>query len=444
MRFSHLVASAAALSAAGMAFAQVAVLHDGTPVTMKVPQVLFSVEGPIWDIDIPKRQVVSNGYRVTIPATLNGVEFVFGNTQIVTNEEVSLGGITAATFDRLSDINAATRDRIFDTAGEAGPIRLGPARSLFSTSEARGVAVADLDRDPVIEKQMEDNYFFLARNAFLQYPPGVLPASFLGMIGIRNELGQYATSNSQLPPRRFWRYPTSNGATFIADGSVYVDAAGNEYYIPDFVIKGALAHVVIAENILIGEMVASAIGNWNTPDSFVVGSSLVMMNQDPRMPMEIIGVGGSPVSREYFTTQVPPGTPVAVSGHMIGEHVLFAEVIDVSTTVFDPAVGSWVSVIDRTWRYQAGRGLSFTAEVVPATTTLVSFQLGNNDVFSGPEFSLEAEEVIDAALNLSKIVIRDRVIDATQRQIKFILRSAQDPSVILRERVYNWADIVGI
>ncbi|MEY5032789.1 MAG: hypothetical protein RL354_1820, partial [Planctomycetota bacterium] len=256
MRLSHAFVSAVALSTAAVAFAQSAVLQDGTVVTMKVPQELFSVEGPLWDIDLARKQLIAVGHKITIPASLNGEEFILGHTQIVNNEETVLGPITVQTFDRLSDYNAATRDRVFDTSGAAGPIRLGPVRSLFSTSEARGVAVADLDRDPLIEKQMEDNYFFLVRNAFLQYPPGILPENFLGMVGIRTESGGFPANNNQLPPRRFWRYPTSTGATIIADGSIYVDAAGNEYKIPDFMVKGAYASIVIAENIAIGNLKA--------------------------------------------------------------------------------------------------------------------------------------------------------------------------------------------
>jgi len=445
MRASHLIASAAALSAAGMALAQVAVLHNGTPVTMKIPQETFSIEGPMWDVDIPSRTVIATGFRVTIPASLNGVEFVMGNTQIVNNEEVSLGGITAATFDRVSDINAATRDRIFETAGDAGPIRLGPARSLFSTSEARGVSVAGLDRDPQIEKAMEDNYFFLARNAFLQYQPGILPSNFLGLIGIRNEVGGFPANNNQLPPRRFWRYPSSSGATFIAQGSVYVDAAGNEYNVPDFVVKGALAHIVLAENVCIGNMKAAAIGNYNTPDSFVIANTLIMMNQDPRMPLDIIGIAGSPVSREYFTTQVPAGTFVAAVGHMIGEHVMFAEVIDVSADVFDPGVGAWISVIDRTWGFRPGRGLSFTGEVVPASTTKSYIQFGSNGVFTGPEISLDPFMVFDPVLNTSRFVVRDMAgaDPVSTREIKFIVRDAQTKAEI-RHVIYNWADTLGL
>ncbi|MFZ4750172.1 MAG: hypothetical protein ACOYMM_06650 [Phycisphaerales bacterium] len=428
-----------------MAFAQVAVLHNGTPVTMKIPQETFSIEGPMWDLDIPNRTVIATGFRVTIPASLNGVEFVMGNTQVVNNEEVSLGGITSATFDRLGDVNAATRDRIFETAGDAGPIRLGPARSLFSTSEARGVSVSGLDRDPQIEKAMEDNYFFLARNAFLQYSPGILPANFLGLIGIRNEVGGFPANNNQLPPRRFWRYPSSGGATFIAQGSVYVDAAGNEYNVPDFPIKGSLAHVILAENVCIGNMKGAAIGNYNTPDSFVIGDTLIMMNQDPRMPLDIIGIAGSPVSREYFTTQIPAGTFVAAVGHMIGEHVMFAEVIDVSATAFDPAVGAWTSVIDRTWGFRPGRGLSFRGSVVPASTTLLSAQYGSNGVFTAQEISLESLLVVDPLLDEGRFDVRDLAgaDPVATRQIKFIIRDAATKAVI-REVVYNWADILGL
>ncbi len=436
MRLSHWIASAVACAAAGMAFAQVAVLQDGTAVTMKIPQETFSVEGPLWDIDIPHKQLIAVGHRITIPASLNGVEFILGHTQIVNNEETVLGPITVQTFDRLSDYNAATRDRVFDTSGAAGPIRLGPVRSLFSTSEARGVAVADLDRDPLIEKQMEDNYFFLVRNAFLQYPPGILPENFLGMVGIRTETGGFPANNNQLPPRRFWRYPTSTGATIIADGSIYVDAAGNEYKIPDFMVKGAYASIVIAENIAIGNLKAAAIGNWNTPDSFVLGETLVVMNQDPRMPCSIIGLAGSPVSKEYFTTQVPVGTLVAAEGHMIGEHVMFAEVIDVSTDVYDPAAGAWLNILPNSWRFRPGRGLEFRGELVPAAGHTLSARLGSN------EFAVGLNP--DLALNVATFNVTDIPANAAATPvITFVIRDVATKAVV-REFSFNWVQILGL
>jgi len=300
-------------------------------------------------------------------------------------------------------------------------------------------------RTPTTEKQIEDNYFFLARNAFAQYPAGILPSNFLGLIGIRTETGAFPTNNNQLPPRRFWRYPAMSGATVIAQGSVYQDAQGNRFNIPDFQVKGFFPHVILAENVCIGNMRAAAVGNFQTPDSFVIGNTLIMMNQDPRMPMSILGIAQSPVSREYFTTGVAPGTFVAAVGHMIGEHVMMAEVIDVTADVFDPANGAWFSVIDRTWGYRAGRGISFTGDVVPASTTRLSYQFGNGGVFSGPEVSLQNQLVVDPVLDTGKLTIRDLPADpATQGQIKFIIRSNQGTNPIIREVVYDWATILGL
>ena len=74
MNFARLVAGAAALSVGALAFAQSAVLHDGTVLVQKVPLELFATEGPIWDIDVANRRILVTGRYVTIPASLNGVE----------------------------------------------------------------------------------------------------------------------------------------------------------------------------------------------------------------------------------------------------------------------------------------------------------------------------------------------------------------------------------
>lgn len=276
------------------AFAQTAILHDGRVVTQVQPPELFSVEGPAWNVDVANRAVLCNGVRITIPASVNGVRVTIGGSQIVDANDQVIDEISVETFDRLLDVNAATRDRVFDTAGACGTIRLGPARSTFCTSEARSEPIGDLERDPLIQRQIEDNYFFLGRNAFAQYPPGVLPASFLGMMGIRNEQGGYPTSPNQLPPRRFWRYPTMSSATFIAQGSVYQDEQGNLFNVPDVTIKGFYATLIHAENIVIGNVKAKAVGNFQTPDSFVIGNTLILMNQDPRMAMDISASAARP------------------------------------------------------------------------------------------------------------------------------------------------------
>jgi hypothetical protein len=410
-----------------------AVLHDGTAVTMKLPQELFAVEGPIWDIDFGARQVIANGVRVTIPATLNGRVFEMGNTDLVTNEDVSLGGITTDNFDRLSDLHAATRDVVFE--GESGPLRMGPVRSLFNTVEARQRPQDDVDRWPAIQKQMEDNYFFFVRNAFLKYAPDVLPQNFLGLIGIRAESGAYADNPSQLPPRRFWRYPASSAATFMATGSVYVDAAGREYKIPDFLIKGAYASIVIAENVKVAPIRAAALGDWNTPDSFVMGDILVLMNQDPRMPARIEGLAGSPMSREYLTTQLPPGTLVEVVGHMVGEHVMFAESILIEGA-WDPEVGAWVGVNPASWRYDARDGLSFKGEMVPASGYRLFARYG------GTEALIPVTPV--PTFNMARFDVRDLPIDpSADPTLTLVMRRITD-NAVEREVVIDWRALVGL
>ncbi|MEI7877424.1 MAG: hypothetical protein WCI96_05800 [Planctomycetota bacterium] len=434
-----------------MALAQSAVLHNGVQVTLKSPVETFAVEGPLWDVDYAHRQLVSMGHRVTIPATLNGAAFVMGGTEVVNNEETSLGEITVLNFDRLCDANAAARDIVQTTAGAAGPIRLGPARSIHSTGEARGLAVAGLlDRTPAVEKAIEDTYFFLVRNAFLQYPAGVLPANFLGTIGIRTDTGAFPANNNQLPPRRFWRYPTVSGATFQAQGSVYVDTAGNQYLIPDFARGGYFATLIMSENVLIGNMVAAAIGNYNTPDSFVIGTTLCLMNQDPRMPLSILGIGNSPVSKEFFSTNAQPGMFLAVVGHMIGEHVMFAQVIDASANLFDPAVGAWVGIIDRTWGYRPGFGLDYTGSVTPIAGNTLYYEYGSVNALgtfvpTTPLVSLAPDLIIDPVLNTAKFVIRDQSGGdlTTARSIRFTVKKNAGGTV-LRQTVYNWADLLGL
>ncbi|MEI7877425.1 MAG: hypothetical protein WCI96_05805 [Planctomycetota bacterium] len=421
--------------------------------TLKSPVETFAVEGPLWDVDYAHRQLVSMGHRVTIPATLNGAAFVMGGTEVVNNEETSLGEITVLNFDRLCDANAAARDIVQTTAGAAGPIRLGPARSIHSTGEARGLAVAGLlDRTPAVEKAIEDTYFFLVRNAFLQYPAGVLPANFLGTIGIRTDTGAFPANNNQLPPRRFWRYPTVSGATFQAQGSVYVDTAGNQYLIPDFARGGYFATLIMSENVLIGNMVAAAIGNYNTPDSFVIGTTLCLMNQDPRMPLSILGIGNSPVSKEFFSTNAQPGMFLAVVGHMIGEHVMFAQVIDASANLFDPAVGAWVGVIDRTWGFRPGQGLSYRGDVVPIAGHTITARYGNinaQGVFvpkaNTAEISLQASLIIDPLTDSARFDVRNQTgaDPDTARAIRFTVKKTSTGQTV-REQVYDWATLVGL
>ncbi len=436
------------------AFSQVAVLHNGVEVTLKLPLQPFACEGPVWNIDVANHQLRAVGYLMTFPASLNGLPFTMSGTGITGLEDVSEGPITGLNFDRLADVNAANRDVVLDTSGDAGPVRLGPARSIISLGEARSSpSTTGLYRTPQTEKAIEDNFFFIVRNAFLMHPPGKLPATFLGSIGIRTETGGFPVNNNQLPPRRYWRYPTSAGATVIANGHVYVDNLGREYNIPDVETLGGNVNFGFSENVLIGQVSSAALGNYNTPDSFVVGGVLVLMNQDPRTPLDIYGTGLSPVSKSYFGAYLStnPGAAVSIVGHMIGEHVLMAEEIEVDG-VFDPAVGAWVSTIDRQWRFQPGQGLSYRGSVVPVADHTLAIRYGNIDaqgVFvpgvNTVERSIQANLTIDPLTNSATFDVRNQAgADANAlRAIRFTVTKTSTGEIV-REQVYDWATLVGL
>jgi len=363
MNFARLVAGAAALSAGAFAFAQSAVLYDGTVVVQKVPLELFATEGPIWDIDVDKRRILVTGRYVTLPASMNGVEWVLEGTELLDAAGAPLGPITAATLDRLTDSRAMMKDRVFDSAcPDCGPLRMGPTRSIFSTSEARTQAVYDgpdiLDRMPEVQRMIEDNYFFFARNIYLRHA-SVLPLSWLGRIGIRNEDGSYPISASVLPNRRHWRYPYTSGATLKSSGTVYVDAQGNEYLIPE--LEKAFE---LSENVVIGTVRSVQFGDWNTPDSFIVGDVAVVLNQDPRFGASVLGLAGQHVSREFFLANLQPGMEIAVVGAMTGEHLQMAQEIEVA--MFDVSQGISISAIDRTFRVSLEDGtIQWRGEAMP-------------------------------------------------------------------------------
>lgn len=351
-----------------------ATLHNGTVVTQKVPLELYAVEGTIWDIDIPGRTITAVGRTIHVPATLGGSTFFIENTEMVNEFGISLGSISAATFDRMSDVNASSRDAIvLPACPECGPVRLGAQRSLFSTTEARSNPVGTLDRFPSTETAIEDNYFRLAINLFNRYQ-GVLPVSFLGRIGVRNAQGQYPTSPFQLPPRTYWKYPHTSGSVIRSEGSVYVDAAGNEYLIPDSTRPGRILHIDQAENFTLGPCRAVRRGNLVTPDSLLVGDLLITPNQDPRFPVIFRGLGGMEVSRDVFFRALRPGDEVTVLGALVGDHILFGNEFD-APTLYDPAMGIAVSAVAFVARASTG-DLRWRGEIFPIDGLTVTAMVG--------------------------------------------------------------------
>jgi len=345
-----------ALSCYSNAEAQTATLLDGRVLTQVQPIEPFATEGPIWNLDLASQQIFVVGRAVTIPLSVNGQPFGILGSSVVGQDGTAATGIGAANFARLLDSSAITVDRVLDPAGtNLGPERLGPARSLFSTSEARRVTVTSaLVRSAAAQSQIEQNYFQMVQATYAQHA-AALPADFLDRAGLRG------TGSES------WVYPTTAGGTLKSEGSVYRDAVGNRFFIPD-----VEAVIELSENMTVGPISSLARGVGSVPDSFVVGEMLVIFNQDPRFGAEVLGVGLAPIPREVFFAQAAAGTQVGVIGHLVGEHVMFAQEIEVD--MVDPTAGVQIT-IERA-RFQAPN-LRFRGVLVqPTGITLTAIVQG--------------------------------------------------------------------
>lgn len=306
--------------------AQTATLLDGRVLTQVQPIEPFATEGPIWNLDLASQQIFVVGRAVTIPASVNGQPFSILGSSVVGQDGTAATGIGAANFARLDDSRAIGIDRLLTPAGtNLGPARLGPARSIFSTSESRRTTVtAGLLRSATAQNQIEQNYFSMVQGAYPAHAAS-LPVDFLDRAGLRG------TGSES------WVYPVTAGGTLKSEGSVYRDVAGNRFFIPD-----VEAVIELSENVTVGPIRSIARGNGSVPDSFVVGDMLVIFNQDPRFGADVLGVGLAPIPREVFFAQAGPGTQVGVIGHLVGEHVMFAQEIEVD--LVDPAAGVVITI----------------------------------------------------------------------------------------------------
>lgn len=419
----------ASLFIATCASAQTAVLHNGTTVTQKVPIEIWATEAPVWDIDIPGRTLTAVGQVVHIPATLNGVAFAVEGTQVLDANGATFGAISAADFDRLSDVNAIGRDLVtIPACPDCGPFRLGPVRSLFSTSEARSNPVGALDRSPATQRVIEDNYFRMLINLYNRHR-AVLPVDFLGRGGVRNAQGQYPTNPFQLPPRASWRYPHTSGGTLKSAGTIYVDAGGNEYRIPD-----AGCVLELAENVTIGKVRSVQKGDLVTPVSFVVNEALVTLNQDPRMETRILGIAGGEVPPEVFVESLKVGDEVSVVGYLVGEHLMFAVEVDVPT-LYHPSMGIIVSA-DR-FAARADRGdIRWRGQLYPPEGKTLWVQ------FAGSKTLLPVPFIVDPADGIGRYDIRLEDIDLENvTSLDMVVRDAVTGEELQREH-FDYSEFI--
>jgi hypothetical protein len=344
LRFQRLLAAFAVVAAAApslFAQGQTATLADGRVLTIKLPLEIYANEGPIWDVNVVNRSITAVGSTNTIPASIDGVPFTIAGTGYV-NALGQVQEIGAQQFDRLLDGNAANRD--------ASALYAGPARSIFSTYENRRTdAAAPATRNPQAQATAESNYFNYLQAAYPAHA-AVLPADFLARAGVHG------------PDASQRVYPPSSGGTLKSAGHIYLDAQGNRFQIPD-----VEAVIELAENVRGGPVRSINAGGPGVPASFVIGDLLVIYNQDPRFPAHTLGVVEQEIPRSVLLQQ-GLGRHVDVVGHLVGEHVLFAQ--EVFTDLFDP--NAPIIVTTERWLFNnQGREIRFRGIVDrPQGTTL--------------------------------------------------------------------------
>ena len=397
------------------------ILFSGTPVTQKLPVEMFLTEGPIWDLDIPGRTLTAVGQVIHIPASINGVPFTLSGTEKLSPNGATLGTITVADFDRLSDINAVGRDVVTSSAGpDAGPYRLGAVRSIISTSEARSNVVGALDRSPATQRVIEDNYFRILINLFNAHQ-SVLPAEFLGRCGVRTAQGQYPTNPFQLPPLTYWKYPHSTGGTLKSAGTIYVDAAGNEYRIPH---DGCV--IEFAENVTAGKVRSMQVGNDLMPISFVVNETIVTLNPDPRIETKILGIAGAEVDPSVLAASLQVGDEVTVLGYLVGEHMMFANQID-APTLYVESMGIIVSADRFTAEVDSGR-LRWRGQLYPPAGKTLWVQLAGSKGLRPVPFA------VDPANGIGTYDMRLEDIDLeVVTSLDMVVRNAKTGAELQRE-----------
>lgn len=351
--------SAAQVTLIGSYDENTGVVTPGAVLLPKVPEEIFATEGPIWNLDVPNRGIAVTGKVVTIPYTVDGVEWFISGSSVLGQDGEAATGIGAFNFQSLQDIHASaptpTPPSTFPGAiigtdpgaveGIMGPRRLGPTRSIYSTSENRRTDTAainamGLERSASAQATIEQNYFDIVSDVMAN--PAIanaLPADFLERCGIR------AGGNV---------YPVTAGGTLKSAGHVFVNQqTGQEYFVPDIEVV-----IELAENVVSGTVLGQAVGDaaTGTPDAFVVNECLVIFNQDPRFGADCLGLGEAPIPRELFMDELaaaPAGSIlIDTIGHLVSEHVLFVQ--EVLSEFID--VNAPIQITADRFRLRTGRG----------------------------------------------------------------------------------------
>lgn len=309
---SHVLLSTLALTAALSAQGTSAVLANGLTVFPMNPAQIFLTEGPITNIDPATHAIFAQGLKVTIPASIDGVPTSIGGTHFAGGE------ITAASIHALLDENAAPGGRDTD-----GVLKTGAVRSIFGSGKLKVQAQQDAPAILSIRSQMG----LVRESVAASHTVPVLPTEGIPVVGQTDD-----------PLPNSFEY---SGGTLKSAGQIYVDAAGNQYLIPDLELA-----LELAENLTAGPVTSiSVTGQF---PSFVVGEMPVVLNPDPRFPTQILGLAGVEIPPDIFYQQLAatggniPGEEGLVAGGYVVDGVLFATVLETGLT--NPNLAPQVSI----------------------------------------------------------------------------------------------------
>lgn len=304
------IASLLSLCPSLLAQGTTAQLLDGRILTPVDPHIEWLTEGPITALTPGSQSFQAQGLTVTIPATVDGVPFEI----LGTNHNGA--PVTAATLHALLDENASPGGRDAGT-----PMHRGAVRSIFGSGRLQLANTQDAPNALSTRTHME----MIRSQIVASHAVPVLASESIVVPG----------QADLVRPNRF----EYTGATLKSAGQVYEDAQGNRFLIPD-----AEMGIEFAENLVSGPVTSvSVTGDY---PSFVVGEMPVVLNPDPRFPVSIVGIGGTPLSAQTFFQQLA-AAPLNSVAHLIAEGyvvdgVLFA--IHIESEFLDPLLLPQVTI----------------------------------------------------------------------------------------------------
>ena len=175
------------------------------------------------------------------------------------------------------------------------------------------------------------------------------------------------------------------GGTIILSGTAAIDGTGNIVYTADSV------YFEFGEHVLVGPLVSVDA----TAETFVVGGTTVQMNTDPRMPGDVLDLGGNTIGVADMLGY--EGTLAAAEGYFrSGVHN--ARIVE--TEVIVPVVGTDTVVISRADYRSSKRSVDVRGQTTAQSGTGTFSSTVNIDLACNGTIDNVATVIVDPVLNL--------------------------------------------